>query len=462
MGINRRKYVQTFLNSSLIGSSGCVKNQFYFNGSKTDGNGQHHQPSAESICTKKSINIAENKILSTRGSGRATHYLGATKIIRVENKTHVCWLDSFDNKFLIQIRSFNHTTKKWSHAKKVGTAVDNHGGPALTIDSENHLHICYGPHSHPMRYRRSTNPNQITSWESEQRFGNALTYPGLFCTPDNTLILTARWDSPDNRQFVLFKRPKDGNWVGPHPIVENPSGNYARFPRQLAWGPNHQRLHLVIDIITDYDVGAGVIGYLYSDDYGETWQTATGDRIDLPATPETVTTIVQSDSAYPRCFNIAVDSENRPYCVYSYRNKPKGEFWITQCQGSKWKTIKNIAQYFPDRFKGWAPNHYGIEIVRESIFIPLTITKPVEPPNDFGHPSTEVVLLYSLDNMTSFKSVILSEVDPNQPNWGVNHERPTGHNLVNIPRLMYTSGIPGKDLNSIISNDVKFVELVEM
>ena len=85
----------------------------------------------------------------------------------------------------------------------VGEAYDNHGGPALSVDSEGYLHIVYHPHHHPMRYRRSNRPHDSSEWEDEVLFGDRLTYPTLMCGPDNTLILTARRSYPGEREWEV-------------------------------------------------------------------------------------------------------------------------------------------------------------------------------------------------------------------------------------------------------------------
>ena len=80
---------------------------------------------------------------------------------------------------------------------------EDHGGPAVTVDSEGYLHVVYFPHHHAMRYRRSKRPNETVEWEDEIQFGERLTYPTLMCGPDNTLLLTARRSFPGRRSGPL-------------------------------------------------------------------------------------------------------------------------------------------------------------------------------------------------------------------------------------------------------------------
>ena len=75
-------------------------------------------------------------LLSKQGCGRASGYAEANKIISAKGKTHVAWIDSPSEGFRVRIVTLNHATGMWSPTYTVGQAKDNHGGPALTIDSE--------------------------------------------------------------------------------------------------------------------------------------------------------------------------------------------------------------------------------------------------------------------------------------------------------------------------------------
>ena len=101
-------------------------------------------------------------ILSETGSGRATAYIESSKVITCQGKTHVAWLDTPPEGFRIKTRSRDNETGAWSDTVTVGEAVDNHGGPAMTIDAEGYLHIVYFSHHHPFRYHRSVRPNEAS------------------------------------------------------------------------------------------------------------------------------------------------------------------------------------------------------------------------------------------------------------------------------------------------------------
>ena len=131
-------------------------------------------------------------LLSRHGSGRASAYVEANKIVTFQYKTHVTWLDSVADKFCVRIRTLDRRSNRWSPTYTIGEAYDNHGGPALTVDSRGFLHLVYYPPHHPFRHRKSKCPNEDSEWEKEIQFGEELTYPPLVCGPDDTLYLTAR------------------------------------------------------------------------------------------------------------------------------------------------------------------------------------------------------------------------------------------------------------------------------
>src|SRR3954471_14400715 len=89
---------------------------------------------------------ARGFLLSSSGSGRATGYAEASKIVTLGDRTHVAWLDATREGFRVRIRTLDQKTGTWSATATVGEAQDNHGGPGLTADSKGFLHLIYGPH----------------------------------------------------------------------------------------------------------------------------------------------------------------------------------------------------------------------------------------------------------------------------------------------------------------------------
>lgn len=139
-------------------------------------------------------------VLAADGCGRATGYAETNKIVTLDGKTHVTWLDSVAEGFRVRIRTFTHATGQWSPTITVGDAHDNHGGPALAVDSKGYLHIVYYPHHHPFRYRHSLRPNDAAEWSEETQIGERCTYPTLMVGPDDTLCIALTLIPPEGRK----------------------------------------------------------------------------------------------------------------------------------------------------------------------------------------------------------------------------------------------------------------------
>ena len=402
-------------------------------------------------------------VLSKNGCGRATGYSESNKIVTIGDRTHVAWLDSIPEGFRVCVRTLDRTTGNWSPTLRVGHGHDNHGGPALTVDSKGYLHLVYFPHHHPFHYRRSKRPNDTLAWtEPFVAFGKTCTYPTLMCGPDDTLILTCRESAKPNWFVNMYTKRPDGEWEGPHHILRAMKTGYAHFQEALAWGPDHRTLHMSIRF---YDGSQGhTIGYLRSDDYGKTWKRSDGAFVELPATAETVTNIVHGrDRAKPnfRCGAIAVDSKNRPHILYSSEAEGTNLSYLAFLTDSgQWqiRTLKEIQEAYP----GWQSTMPGGLCISSDGTIHALVQIVKCDANDaegmWAHPSTEIVRLTSRDNGQTFRITMVSQPNPDVSNWLPNIERPTGFNRVDKPSFIYTGGQVGEGCSDILSNDVVWVE----
>jgi len=401
-------------------------------------------------------------LLSTTGCGRATGYAETNKIVTFGSKTHVAWLDSTSEGFRVRIRTLDNPTGEWSPAYTVGEAFDNHGGPALTVDSKGYLHIVYYPHHHPFRYRRSARPNDASQWEEEIRFGRRCTYPTLLCGPDNTLYLTCR-ESVENPWVVNLytKRPESDRWEGPRTILRALKTGYAHFQEALAWGTDRRTIHLSCRF---YDGNPGVghtVGYLRSRDLGLSWERSDGARVALPATAQTVEVLAggadRSQTGW-RCGAIAVDRAGRPYVLYSTTATRPFRSWIARLEGPGAWSKRPLLGEIEKHHSGWGACMPGGVTFDTGgrMFITLTLKKTSARSDEeiWGHPSSEVILLESPDGGKSFASRLVSKPDPNEAHWLPNIERPTGWNAVARPGLIYTAGPPGSNNRQRVSNKV--------
>ena len=407
-------------------------------------------------------------LLSRQGSGRATGYYFSTKIVTVGQKTHVCWLDSVKDGFRVQVRTRDRGTGEWSPTYTIGKAFDNHGGPALTVDSQGFLHILYYPHHHPFRYRKSRRPNDASAWGDEVQFGHKLTYPTLVCGADDTLYLSCRqyWGKETPGQLQLWTKRAHGDWTGPAPLAVARHTGYAAFSESLYLDPQRQVLHLACRFHEKSDSDAygriQSVAYMRSPDLGKTWTRSDGTVLETPVTANRVETLVLGGLDRNRVLDVgamAVDEDGHPHVVYSVRESAAAETFLAVHRGSGDWTRTPLSKFLPDHHTASAlAAGSGVVVNRGEIIVTAHLQRANDALHAWGHPSNEVVQLVSGDGARTFHFRAVSPPDATRAHWLSNVERISGHNT--IPEragVLYTAGPPGAGLKDILENEVWWV-----
>jgi len=278
-------------------------------------------------------------VLSTEGSGRATGYGEASKIITAASKTHVAWLDADTAGFHVRVRTLDRTTGQWSPAYDIGDAQDNHGGPGLTIDRQGYLHILDLPHHRPFHYRSLPPPAHDASARALKSF-SAKASP----IPSSSSPPTIRSSSPPaatTRPTTTSTRSSSG--ANPPPATGNVRASSSApatsttpiFRSSLAWGPDHRTIHLSCRIYeTNPEKGAKPIetlGYLRSPDAGASWQRLDGTAVTLPATADTIEVLARGGADTGRTLyagSLAVDARGVPHLLHSIREDGAGRTFL--------------------------------------------------------------------------------------------------------------------------------------
>ena len=402
-------------------------------------------------------------LLSEHGCGRATGYAEASKVVRWKDKIHVGWLDSVDGEFRVRVRTLDRSEGTWSDRYTIGPAYDNHGGPAMTVDSEGYLHLAYYPHHHQMRYRRSVRPNDASEWTEEQKFGPpAMTYPTLVCGPDDALYLTCRVSGDDAWRVMLFEKQPGGEWQKVNTLMMSRYGGYAHFQEALAWGPDHRTLHLACRM---YEKGGQfqTVGYLKSTDFGRSWQRADGTAVELPVTADAIDALASTSSGKSglslRCGGVAVDSDGTPHVLYSRCTGGSVRAFVASPDDDGWKARKVHPKGAAGDRKWQLSTPGGISFgPGDTLYLALTaLPTDLDCTKSWGHPAGEVTWLTSEDGGRSFTGRVVSSVDPEAPHWLPNLQHPTGHDRVESPALIYTAGPAGENNRQTLSNRVYFV-----
>ena len=407
----------------------------------------------------------ERFLLSGEGSGRATAYLESPKIISYDGKTHVAWLDTPKEGFRIRIRTLDQKSGKWSKAWTIGEAVDNHGGPALTIDGEGYLHILFYSHHHPFRYRKSVRPNDASEWTPYEEFGINLTYPALVCAKDGTLIMTAR-RSYENQPWELemwSKKPGE-QWARNWAVLRSRHGNYAQFAASMTWGPDHSTLHLasrIYEMPDDESISPlTTVGYLSSPDGGITWTRSDGQSVKLPATADTFDAIASGRAKEGRVLNagsIGVSHDGKPYVPYSIRTQDTSQTYLASpIGGAKWRHL-HMNEFLPEGYRDWDLfMHGGVSFGSSGQpTVAATMMHIAVDGIDWGEVTTELVRFRSQDGGKTFVGETFDSPSDKEPRWMPNLERPTGFNeMPSEPNLIYTDGVRGEGLGDALSNRV--------
>lgn len=142
-------------------------------------------------------------------TGGSTAYYGSTQYNSfydsVGNKTYVAYEEIFPAplKRFTRIRYYDHALKTWSRSYNVGAesflANDSHGVPAIALNANGRIVVCWGNHDGPFHIAVSTNVRDITAWTAGADIaavapGTGVAYPHLVLLPSNAMILLLRKD----------------------------------------------------------------------------------------------------------------------------------------------------------------------------------------------------------------------------------------------------------------------------
>lgn len=374
------------------------------------------------------------KLLSERGSTRATRYATANKIVTLDGRTHVAWLDSVSR---TMVATYDHETGSWGAPVLVGEGKDNHGGPALTCDSRGFLHIVFGPHVGAFQHCRSAEPNDAGEWIKMPEFGQGATYPSVVCDDQDTLHIIYRGGT-DPLKMLYQRKSADGPW--------DPSTTLARAPIKSGYTHYHSALTIARDqsLHVSYDIyhsgAATCAGHMVSRDRGTTWTLADGSPLALPVTPESDAFFRRTDKGL-KTGGIVCDSRSRPWVTVS-----GPELW--HHDGKAWRNCRPADLTSPPiPTRAVSGEDAPALDSRDRIYVPVTV-------------DGAVVVLASSDGARTFTRVDVHPRHASLPHRGLSFERPTGHHSVHVPWLLFSTGEKGPDCyGKGVFHDVRVVRL---
>ena len=411
------------------------------------------------------IRVVSDTVLSRRSSTRATLYNWTNKILTHDGKTHVTWLDYLAAN---QIQTLDRRTGEWGDVDTVGCGVDNHCGPALTIDSTARLHMIVGSHGRsPFQHRMSNAPNDHSTWTPYKPVGAGPTYPSLVCDREDCLHLAYRgraarvdWLPNHPAPHLMYQRAcVGGDWLPPAELVRSaePYG-YTQYGNSLCVDrQNH--LHLVFHIFDGHPEGRGhTAGYMQSVDGGNTWTKANGDGILTPAGGQTVDVLCTGPDVNLRVSNVICDAQDRPYVIV-FGTPQTGEAELKWYDGTQWQSRPLLESVREGRPGCFIANDGTLSFDRDGgLYIALQTRHGEE---GWGLQGAEVALLFSEDGGETFSAQAISGPGEGLPCWQPCLERVSSYHqrTPEVPTLTYTRGVKGTGCASRDYTEVHFVEL---
>ncbi|MCF6287161.1 MAG: BNR repeat-containing protein, partial [Candidatus Hydrogenedentes bacterium] len=198
------------------------------------------------------IRIGEPVVLTRKCIGHSTHSGIPSTIVSQGAKVHLVWAEATEPEEKVPgvptyVATYDRNTGAVSAPALVGygpPANDVHNTPCITMDSQGYLHVLVGTHGRTFKYSRSLKPNDASGgWTPAEEIAPGLrqTYVGLVCGPDDTLHLVFRLWRTDRDYFpashyatlAYMKKPANGGWSEPRPLVVAPFSEYSVFYHRL-------------------------------------------------------------------------------------------------------------------------------------------------------------------------------------------------------------------------------------
>src|SRR5690625_1224746 len=244
------------------------------------------------------------------------HSGGSSFVATRDGKTHFAWIEVTDDPVAgspTYAATYDHETGTVGPKMLVAYAPpknNSHNRPGVVLDSEGYIHVVTGSHHGENFFHvRSLQPGRVDLgwtdpapvWEKGWRNSNGRgperggqTYVSLVCDADDTLHLAFRqWryadlyfdDDPYYAALSYQRKPKNGSWSEPIPLVIPERGIYAIYYQKLSLD-HRGRLFLSASYFDNTLGERPELGrylrrmLLVSADGGDSWKFAETDALD--------------------------------------------------------------------------------------------------------------------------------------------------------------------------------------
>ncbi len=397
--------------------------------------------------------------LSVKGSTRATAYDFGNKIVTINGKMHVVWLDAVSQ---VCGRTYDHTSGTWGETVELFEGCDNHTNPALAVGRDGRLHLAFGPHgwwgnwnSGCFKYVVSETENSIEAWEKPVSFGYNATYASLVATPSGPDCIVYRGGDPPSP--LMFQKQRDkGGWTPARALMR----------QEIAPQYTHLGATVVCDVKGTLYVGGHFynlntdgrstgVAVLKSEDVGETWTNVRGEVADVPVLYGDRIAVPHKGEGDIRLAGMALDSKGGLWMATSSADCGQLSHWT----GSAWKTI-DLKPFLPgDRMAGAGPI---VIDTQDRIHMAVGLNLPVSEDESWGHAGQEVFHLVSTDGGESFICNRVSIPDNVLPSWLPSISMGGVYQPVEKPVILYTHGDKGEGCSPETKTEVYCVQVEEI
>ena len=226
---------------------------------------------------------------------------------------------------------------------------DSHNGVVVATDSAGFVHVAGNMHGAPLVYFRSQRPHDLSTLRRERMLGSRerhVTYPQFMRNSKGELFFHYR-DGRSGKGVRIFNRwdPAAQRWSRylDRPLFDGLGRASAYLTGPLA-GPDGG-FHLVW-VWRDTPSGATNhdISYARSTDLAH-WETAGGEPLDLPLTPEDTAAIVDPVAAggglVGIAYNVGWDGDGRPVVNYvKYGPSGASQLHNARWEGDRWRIYR--------------------------------------------------------------------------------------------------------------------------
>lgn len=298
---------------------------------------------------------------------------GGRRVAIYGDKAFIVYAD-VSNPSKIWVKEFDFCRGIFSDKVLIGEATNPafcHISPSIAVDKYGYLHVVWsGKHPESLKYRRSVNRDDISSWSKIIKIDDTACYPQLQIHQDMMYI----WYRPGGHPAgwkLATKKLKESNWRkiqvmekgNPHPYswdfaVDRKGGIH------IVWTKNYDTVSLrikkiMLGIVQKYwdrmDRFLGFtydwvedVRYAYSPNGGHSWQKKNGENLSLPIKVDGGDCIAKGCGSFYPFLNriwpsICLDEKDEPVIIFSNCQESPTQLHCATWNGSDWYIEKIIA-----------------------------------------------------------------------------------------------------------------------